>query len=328
VGEEVVRLVQHMGENCSLWGAERIRGQLLQLCVARSKRTIQRLLAERGPRRDGPSWAVFWKTSILPGLQGLIRFLQRAVGLLRRLVEFLCALAWAARGRPGQPAVDENDLPDPEETGDASEDASEDEDEDHAWAQFVRDHLDQTWACDFFTVVTVDYQVFYVFFVLELGPRRVRHWNVTQHPTQSWTAQQFREATAWCEGPRFLIRDRDSRYSGQGDDVLEAGGTEVLLTPPRRPVCNSFAERLVRTARDELFHHVLVWGEDDLRAKLRELFAHYHARPHQGLEQRSPDRVSGCASPRSPPREAEHVSGPFRSEPVLGGLHRRYHRVA
>jgi hypothetical protein len=133
----------------------------------------------------------------------------------------------------------------------------------------------------------------------------------------------------WGEGPRFLIRDRDGKYSGQGDDVLRACGTEVLLTSPRRPVENCFAERWVRTARDELFHHVLVWGEDDLREKMRELVEHYHARPHQGLEQSSPNEKAGRSPSRPPPSpEAELVCGPFRCEPVLGGLHRRYHRAA
>jgi len=121
--------------------------------------------------------------------------------------------------------------------------------------------------------------------------------------------------------------NRDKKYSGQADDVLRACGTEVLLTPPRQPVANCFAERFVRTARDELFHHVLVWGEHDLRRKLGELVGHYHERPHQGLGQRSPREVAGSVSrapPAAPGRVLRFGGGRVRSEPVLGGLHHSY----
>jgi hypothetical protein len=333
VTEDVARLVQHMGRHCRTWGAERIRGELGQLEVHHCKRTVQRLLAERGPRLDGPTWGAFWRTSILPGFQELWHALLRWLRRLGRLVELLCALVWAARGRPSL-EVDADagglDEPDPQEDDD-SESAGDAprEGDDPPWAALIRQHLDETWACDFFTVVTVDYELLYVFFVLELGSRTIRHWNVTQNPTRAWTTQQFREATAWSEGPRFLIRDRDGKFSAQCDDVLHACGTEVLLTSPRRPIENCFAERWVRVARDELFHHVLVWGEHDLRAKMRELVEHYHARPHQGLGQRSPNEVAGQLTARPPPRPVtERVGESFGCEPALGGLHRRYHRAA
>ena len=166
VAHDLARLVQDMGRRCRLWGAERIRGELLDLDVHLSKRTIQRLLAERGPRLRGPSWVAFWWGSLRPAL-------ARLAGAAGRLLELVLAIVWALRGRPGDGAGDLDDAVREEEAGE--DDAPEDEAQDPEWATFARDHLDETWASDFFTVVTVDYQILPVFFVLELASRRVRH---------------------------------------------------------------------------------------------------------------------------------------------------------
>jgi len=101
VADDVVALVRDMGTRCPFWGAERIRGQLLQLEVGLSKRTIQRVLAEGGPRPSGPTWGAFWPSSIRPSLRALARRVRRLVRRLLRLLELLGALLWAARGRPG-----------------------------------------------------------------------------------------------------------------------------------------------------------------------------------------------------------------------------------
>ena len=190
-----------------------------------------------------------------------------------------------------------------------------------AWATFVRNHLDVTWACDFFTVPVGVCSQLYVFFVLDLGTRRVLHWNVTANPTDEWLAHQAREVTAWGQGPRFLIRDRDGKFGARFDAVFQSTGARVLLTPPRTPVANCFAERWVGTARRLLFDHLIVLGEAHLRVHMARLVAHYNAqRPHQGLDQRIPDEVR---APREPPR-----SGPILGVPVLGGLTHHYERAA
>ncbi len=85
-------------------------------------------------------------------------------------------------------------------------------------------------ACDFFVVVTATFRLVYVFVVLDLGTRRIRHWNTTEHPTAAWTAQQFRMIVAGDEAHRYVIHDRDSIYSEGVDCTLGAMGLTVLRT--------------------------------------------------------------------------------------------------
>jgi putative transposase len=100
----------------------------------------------------------------------------------------------------------------------------------------VRNHAHAVLACDFFVAITASFRVIYVFVVLEVGSRRIQHWNVTEHPTADWTAQQFRMVFAGDEKYRFLIHDHDSIYSEQVDRTVAAMGLTVLRTPVRSPV--------------------------------------------------------------------------------------------
>ena len=108
------------------------------------------------------------------------------------------------------------------------------------WSTFVRNHAHAVLACDFFVAITASFRVIYVFVVLEVGSRRIRHWNVTEHPTADWTAQQFRMVIAGDEPYRFLIHDHDSIYSEQVDRTVAAMGLTVLRTPVRSPQANAF----------------------------------------------------------------------------------------
>src|SRR2546422_1992348 len=103
------------------------------------------------------------------------------------------------------------------------------------WSTFVRNHASAVLACDFFVVVTATFRVFYVFVVLEVGSRRIRHWNVTEHPTAEWAAQQFRMVMSGEEPHRFLIHDHDSIYSDRLDQTIAAMGLTILKTPVRCP---------------------------------------------------------------------------------------------
>jgi len=97
-------------------------------------------------------------------------------------------------------------------------------------------------ASDFFVVVTATFRLLYVFVVLEVGTRRILHWNITEHPTADWTAQQFRMIVPGDQGQRFVIHDRDTIYSEDVVRTLEAMGLTVLKTPACAP-----SEHLLRT---------------------------------------------------------------------------------
>ena len=107
-------------------------------------------------------------------------------------------------------------------------------------------------ACDFLVAVTVRFQVLFVFLVMEVGSRRILHYNVAAHPTADWTLQQFREALADDRPHQFLIHDRDSIFSsGLEEELLSSFGLRVLRTPVRAPKANAYCERLVGTVRRE-----------------------------------------------------------------------------
>jgi transposase InsO family protein len=120
------------------------------------------------------------------------------------------------------------------------------------WKTFLRNHLNEIVSVDFFTVSTVRLQVLFVFLVLEHRRREVLHFNVTNHPTSQWVAQQVVEAFAEREGTRYLIRDRDGVYGAAVRQRLSSLGIEEVLTAPRSPWQNAYAERLIGSIRREM----------------------------------------------------------------------------
>ena len=119
------------------------------------------------------------------------------------------------------------------------------------WMTFVRNHAQAMLACDFFVVVTARFRILYVFVVMEVGTRRIAHYNVTAHPTADWTLHQLREVITGEQPYRFVLHDRDSIYSTELDMALRSLGVRVLRTPYRAPQANAFCERLVGTIRRE-----------------------------------------------------------------------------
>ncbi|HRY49708.1 MAG TPA: integrase core domain-containing protein [Candidatus Paceibacterota bacterium] len=188
------------------------------------------------------------------------------------------------------------------------------------WLSFLRNHLQVSWAIDFFTVTTVGFGRLYGFVVLEHGRRRVVHWATTARPTMAWVLQQLRAATPFGLQPGYLFRDHDRIY-GQGvADFLKGCQIEEVRTAYRCPGQNPFVGRFGGSLRREVLNHVIVLNRAHLERLLKEYIEEYYhtARPHQGLEGQVPE--PGPQLTRQPSQ--------VRAIPVLGGLHHRYVPVA
>jgi transposase InsO family protein len=172
---------------------------------------------------------------------------------------------------------------------------------------------------DFFTVPTARLRVLFVLVVLAHHRRRVVHFNVTEHPTAHWTAQQIVEAFPNDTAPSALLRDRDTVYGDTFRQCMKGMGIAEVLTAPSSPWQNPFAERLIGSIRRECLDHVLVLSERHLRRILTRYFTYYHrARTHLSLDKDAPD---------ARPVEAPEL-GPVIPISEVGGLHHRYARRA
>ncbi len=255
---ETVQLIKQMALDNRLWGAERIRGELLKLDIRVCKRTVQKYM--RQARKQG-----------LPERTGR---------------------------KPNQ-----------------------------NWVTFLHNHAHQVWACDFLPVYDLLFRPLFIFFLIEIGSRRVVHFGVTRSPTDEWTAQQLREATPLGEAPRFLIRDNDCKYGEKFTRVAVSSGIRVLRTPYKAPKANAFCERLLGSVRRECLDHVLIFGERHLQQVIKEYVRYFNeARPHQGIGQAVPvPQTVRLQEPSTPPLVDR---GKVISFPVLGGLHHDYRKVA
>ncbi|MFL6052040.1 MAG: integrase core domain-containing protein [Actinoallomurus sp.] len=164
---------------------------------------------------------------------------------------------------------------------------------DDRWRDFIRAHAAGTLACDFFSVDTVLLRRLYVFFVIEVGTRFVHVLGVTASPDGAWVAQQARNLLTDLGDRagrfRFLVRDRDAKFTRVFDEAMVGNGTCVIKIPPRSPRANAFAERWVRTVRSECTDRMLIFGERHLRTVLTAYTAHYNrCRPHRSLHLRAP----------------------------------------
>ncbi len=188
------------------------------------------------------------------------------------------------------------------------------------WSTFVRNHVTQTWACDWFTIVTVHFEILYAFVILDLGRREIVSLAVTSAPSAQFAAQTFVEAV--CDrdnqAPRFLIRDRDSIYGAWFSQRVEGFGTKCLLSPPRSPQANSFCERVIGTLRRECLDHIIIRDQRHAERVLREYVRYYHGRSHRGLNMQAPMGANWLPPAQPVPARA------VRARPVLGGLHNEY----
>ena len=195
------------------------------------------------------------------------------------------------------------------------------------WRSFLRRQAAGILACDFFTVDTVLLRRLYVLFVIELGSRRVHLAGVTAHPTGPWVAQQARNLLLDLGDRgavfRFLIRDRDTKFTRAFDDVWRSTGGQIICTPIRAPNANAVAERWVGTVRQECLDHLLIVGRPHLVHILRSYVEHYNQhRPHRGLGLGTP-----IPSVPGDPRSATALPQ-LRRRDVLGGLIHEYRWAA
>jgi transposase InsO family protein len=246
VAVETIALIRQMAKDNRLWGAERIRGELLKLGLRVCKRTIQKYM--RNVRTHQP------------------------------------------RGQ--------------------------------TWATFLRNHAAQIWACDFLQVTDLFFRPLFAFFIVELKSRRVIHVGVTRSPTDAWVAQQLREATPYGQGPKYLIRDNDSKFGPCFARVAKTSTIKILKTPVHAPRASAMCEHFLRSVRQECLDHLLILHERQLQRVLNAYVIYFNqARPHQGIGQQIPEQRRLVPS-------SQDAGNKMIALPVVGGLHHDYRWTA
>jgi len=194
------------------------------------------------------------------------------------------------------------------------------------WNRFLKAHWNVLAAADFFTVEVWGLRglvTFYVFFVIELATRRIEIAGITPNPNEAWMMQIGRNVTDPIDGflvnKKLLIVDRDSKYCAAFQDLLRGSGVELVRLPPRSPNLNAYAERFVRSVKDECLNRMIFFGERSLRRATSEFAAHYHKeRNHQGIGNRLIESADRPAS----------TLGAVECVQRLGGLLRFYQGAA
>src|SRR4029453_18748034 len=161
-----------------------------------------------------------------------------------------------------------------------------------SWGQFLKMHWEVLAATDFFTVEVATWYglvTYYVLVVMELSTRRVHVAGITPHPTAAFMQQCARQLTdpfdGFIVGKRYLIHDRDTKFTQAFDGLLKGSGIDSLLLPPRSPNLNAHCERFVRSIKEEALEQMVILGECALSYAIQQYLAHYHMeRNHQGLD--------------------------------------------
>ncbi len=190
------------------------------------------------------------------------------------------------------------------------------------WSQFLSAQAKRILATDFFHVDSMMLRRYYVLFVIEVDSRVVHLLGVTTNPVMAWVVQRARNFTSDLEDAgrrfRFLIRDRDTKFTASFDEVFKAIGISAIRTPVRSPKANAFAERWVRTVREDCLDHLLIYSMCHLQAVLADYVRHYNeARPHRGRQ----------LAPLLP-RHDQLRTGEICRRDIFGGIIHEYDRAA
>jgi len=194
------------------------------------------------------------------------------------------------------------------------------------WKTFIKAHWDVLAAIDFTTVEVWTPRglvTYYLLFVMEVASRRVQLAGCTRSPNEPWMKQMARNLTdpllGFLRDKRYLLMDRDTKYSEAFRHLLEQAGVNCVRLPARSPNLTPHIERFMRTIKEECLHRMIFFGEESLQKAAREFLAHYHSeRNHQGLDNRiiDPSEVVG------------EGQGRIRCRERLGGMLRYYYRDA
>src|SRR5947209_4229907 len=191
------------------------------------------------------------------------------------------------------------------------------------WKEFIRTHMDVLVATDFFTaeVWTLGGLVtYYVLFFLHLGSREIHIAGITPHPNEAWMVQVARNVTmeewGFLSHGQYLIHDRDGKYCPAFQQIIDTAGVPRVPLPPRSPNLNAYAERWVRSVKEECLSRFILFGEPSLWHALQEYVEHYHhERNHQG-------KSNGLLFPAG--SQAPERTGPMQCRARLGGLLKYY----
>ena len=187
------------------------------------------------------------------------------------------------------------------------------------WRSFLCNQAQGIAAIDMFVVASASFRLLYVMIILAHDRRKILRTAVTEHPTAVWLARQVTEAFPWESAPRYLLRDRDSSYSGDFCSRVEAMSITEIVTAPRSPWQNAYVERVIGSIRRECLDHIIIFNARHLRRILPWYVDYYHrTRTHLSLNKDCPD-----PRPIMPRR-----IGTVVAIPQVGGLHHRYERIA